>query len=189
MEMKIPLEQAREEVRARLFGTACAMPTQEQWNTIFLLQNAERVPRQMQKKLQRALLVREQLDRELFEADKWLRTHVENYDVVTVHSTNAQGFIGGWEAGIEPILIDSDALQNALQREFGEGSDRPLSAPDIGRILGQYLKETNKRPNQNAAIEYLKANAQGRPYSRDRAKALYKNLSPHPVKRGRPGSA
>ena len=192
----IPLEQAREEVRALLFGSKCAAPTQEQWDIIFLLQNADRVPRQMVKKLQRALLVREQLDQQLHEADKWLRLHVENYDVVPVHSTNAEAPAGGltgglthWKADIEPISIDSEALQQALQREFGETSGRPLSAPNVEKLLVQYFKETNRNPSQDAAIKYVEANAQGRKFNRDSARSTYKKLAPHPVTRGRPRSA
>jgi hypothetical protein len=196
VEMKIPLEQALEEVRPLLFGSACATPTPEQWDTIFLWQNAERVPRQMVKKLQRALLIRERLDRQLHEADKWLRLHVENYDVVVVHSTNAEAPAGGltggqmnWKADIKPISIDSEALQEALQREFGETPGRPLSAPNVENLLVQYFKETNRKPSQDDAIKYVKAKASGRKFDRDGARDSYKRLVGQPVlKRGRPSS-
>jgi hypothetical protein len=192
--MKIPLEQALEEVRARLFSSACATPTPEQWDTIFLWQNAERVPRQMVKKLQRALLIRGQLDQQLREADKWLRLHVENYDIVPVHSTNAEAPTGGltggqmhWKAGIKPVSIDSATLQTALQRAFGEVSSRPLSISDVEGLLGKYIDETNRNPTQGAAIEYLQA--LHRKFDRKNARVTYKKLAPGPVMRGRPRSA
>jgi hypothetical protein len=183
VEMKIPLEQAREEVRARLFGSKCAAPTQEQWDLIIdvRFQNPERFPNELRKKLERALLVREIMDQQLSKADKWLRQNGFDYPVVVIRQNFA--------ATIEPVAFDANALQQALQKEFGDPADRPLSAADVGKLLVQYLKTTNGKPSQDAAIKYVEASEPGRKFNRDSARAAYKKLAPNPVARGRPRSA
>jgi hypothetical protein len=143
-----------------------------------LFSTGDRVPRKLQPRLERALLLREQLNQQLYEADKWLRLHVENYDVVPVHSTNAEAPTGGltsgatrWQANIAAVLIDSDALHIALSSAFGEDDQRrPLSDSDMESMLRGYLSTTEPHPvpviargHFEAGAVALKAGADGQP--------------------------
>lgn len=181
--MKIPLEHAREEVRVRLFGSKCATPTQEQWDLILNVRfnNAGRIPIELKKKLERALLVREMMDQQLGKADRWLRQNGFDYPVKVIRQD--------FKATIEPVEFDAEALQQALQASFAETADRPLSAQAVERLLLEYLQKTNGKPSQDGAIKFVEAGASGRKFNRESARTAYKKMAPNPVTRGRPRSA
>jgi hypothetical protein len=130
------------------------------------------------------------MDRQLEEADHWLRKNGFNYQITERKRVGGtDDALGGRSISIEPVTFDAQVLEGALQKTFGDPAMRPLSAPDVEKLLAQYLKENPIKRSQDAALVFLKIQAQERKYDREGAKRKYKELiGQSALTRGRPRS-
>jgi hypothetical protein len=87
----------------------------------------DKLPASIRGRIDSAIVLRDKLNAQFTEADKWLRRHFPEYARPLVCKLQAQKT--GTRAAVEPVMIDLAILEAKLIEEFGPAKD---VAPSVG---------------------------------------------------------